>query len=249
MRRFYISPDQIKQKESLITGSDAHHLKTVLRLNTGDLIVVFDGQGREFQGRISNFRPDGVQISLVSQLTPNTESHLTLTLAQGYLKDKKMDPLVRPLTEMGIHQWIPFRAKRSVAVPNQARFLARHARWEKLTQEAVKQCGRCKPMVIEPAASFADVLKLSRPFDLKLIFHEKTQSISLAQYQGHPSANMLILIGPEGGFAPEEVAMAEQAGFGAVGMGPRVLRAETAALAAAALVQYVFGDWGPLRRD
>jgi 16S rRNA (uracil1498-N3)-methyltransferase len=244
MRRFFISPDQIIKKEPLLTGADAHHLRSVLRLKVGDVIIVFDGQGQEYQARIAAIGPETVTLTVLFPLTVHSDSPLELVLAQGYLKDKKMDLLARPLTEIGVTRWIPFRAGRSISVPDSMRLQARHQRWQKLAQEAVKQCGRSRPMAIEPALSLETVLALAQGYDLKLIFYEKAQSLSLARHQHHCPAKALILVGPEGGFEPGEVAQAEAMGFCVVGMGPRILRAQTAALTACALVQFCFGDWG-----
>lgn len=244
MRRFFISPEQMKQRMPSITGSDAHHLKSVLRLKAGDRIVVFDGQGQEYEARIEVVEPDKAAVSLLSPLTASAESPLELTLAQGYLKDKKMDLLVRPLTEIGVNGWMPFQAKRSVSVPDKMRLQARYQRWQKLSQEAVKQCGRSRMMRIEPAWSLEAVLEHARDYDLKLVFYENAPSKSLSDYGNQGPAKVFILVGPEGGFKAAEVADAEAMGFRVVGMGPRILRAETAALAACTLVQYIYGDLG-----
>ncbi len=243
MRRFYIGPDQINQKQPVLTGPDAHHLRSVLRLKAGDPIIVFDGQGAEYQARIASVKPDAVHLTLLSKLTAQTESPVEIVLAQGYLKAKKMDRLVRPLTEIGVNRWVPYRAGRSVATPADSRLQARRQRWEKLSLEAVKQCGRSRPMAIAPASSFEAVLALAQSYELKLIFYEKMSSRSLSPYPEQSPGRIFMLIGPEGGFEPDEVAQAEAAGFNKVGMGPRILRAETAALVACALVQYIYGDY------
>lgn len=244
MRRFFISPEQICQKEPHLTGADAHHLRSVLRLKVGDEIIVFDGKGQDYQARVAAIEPAKVKVALLFRLAVQTESSLELVLAQGYLKDKKMDRLVRPLTEIGVIQWIPFRAGRSVSVPDQKRLKARCQRWQKLSSEAVKQCGRSRPMSIDPEASFETVLEHANGYDLKLIFYEKATSIPLVQHQDLPPARVFILIGPEGGFEHGEVEQAVAMGFCVVGMGPRILRAETAALAACTLVQHRYGDLG-----
>ena len=245
MRRFYIRPEQLKHIPPFIDGADAHHLRVVLRLQPGAMIEVLDGQGQEYQARIISMERDRVCLALENTVANATESSVEIIMAQGYLKDKKMEDLIRPLTELGVSRWIPFLAARSVPAPDPKRLSARQERWRKLSLEAVKQCGRPRAMLIDPVVSFEDVLKEAQPSDLRLIFWEQCASSrrgTLAR-PGNPS-KLFILIGPEGGFEAHEVTRAQQEGFLTVGMGPRILRAQTAALTAAVIGQFVFGDLG-----
>ena len=245
MRRFFISPEQLKHTPAFIDGADAHHLRVVLRLQPGETITVLDGQGREYQARILSMDRDRVSLTLECAVTHATESTVEIVMAQGYLKDKKMDELIRPLTELGVNRWIPFLAARSVPTPDPKRLSARRERWRKLSLEAVKQCGRSRAMHIDPVASFEEALKQAQECDLRLIFWEQcAASRSVTTVRPDKPFKLFILIGPEGGFEPDEVTRAQQAGFLAVGMGPRILRAQTAALTAAVIGQFVFGDLG-----
>jgi len=243
MRRFFISPEQLDQPRPYIDGADAHHLRVVLRSQPGDSIDVLDGRGNAYRARVVSIDRDRVYVALGAPLSAKQESTAEMILAQGYLKDKKMDGLVRQLTELGVTRWIPFVARRSVPVPDEKRLLARYARWQKISLEAVKQCGRRCPMVIDPLVSFENALKQAQFCDIKLIFWEKiSESEDQSLKPTRRADKVFAMIGPEGGFNPDEVALARQAGFLAVGMGPRILRAETATLAAAVLMQFVFGD-------
>jgi 16S rRNA (uracil1498-N3)-methyltransferase len=245
MRRFFIPPEQLDGPRPFISGSDARHLRVVLRLQPGDVIAVLDGRGNECQARIVSMDHEKVYVDLQSAVSRETDSPVELTLAQGYLKDKKMDALVRPLTELGVTRWIPFMAARSVPVPDQKRLAARRQRWQKITLEALKQCGRRRPMAIDPVMSFQQALEAARPCDVKLVFWEKTaESRDRISIQTVKPASLFVLIGPEGGFDAHEVDRARQEGFLTAGMGPRILRAETAALCAAVVSQFVFGDMG-----
>jgi 16S rRNA (uracil1498-N3)-methyltransferase len=245
MRRFYISPEQLKHVPPFIDGADAHHLRVVLRLQPGAMIAVLDGQGQEYQARIIAMERERVCLALESTVPNASESSVEIVMAQGYLKDKKMDELIRPLTELGVSRWIPFLAARSVPAPDQKRLSARQERWRKLSLEAVKQCGRRRAMRIDPVVSFEDALKEAQQCDMRLIFWEQCAPSRhrTAARPDRPS-KLFILIGPEGGFEANEVTRAQQEGFLTVGMGPRVLRAQTAALAAAVIGQFVFGDLG-----
>ena len=245
MRRFFFTPESGEQSRAKLVGGEAHHIRNVLRLETGDAIIVFDGQGAEYKAIIVGFGDDGVHIELVERLMSRTESALNLTLAQGVLKDKKMDHLVRYLTELGVQRWIPFKAKRSVPVLNEHRSQTRRQRWQRISLEAVKQCRRSQPMAIDGVISFEEALGLSEPFGLKLVFWEKEEAMLISKLSAYvPDKGVFVMVGPEGGFDEAEVRAARQKGFASVGLGPRILRAETATLTVCALLQYVFGDLG-----
>lgn len=245
MRRFFLPPEKMRLQAPLIEGQDARHIRTVLRLEPGDDIVVFDGTGVEYTARIVNLEAQQVRIALSDRLTSATESPVAITLAQGYLKDKKMDELVRRLTELGVARLIPFFARRSIPTPDNNRSRTRLERWRKISTEAVKQCRRSRTMTIDQAISFDQALEQSQSSDLKLFFWEERGNglMAHAKSQNRPQ-RIFLMVGPEGGFEPAEHEAARHHGFHTVNLGPRILRAETAALAAAALTQYLFGDLG-----
>jgi 16S rRNA (uracil1498-N3)-methyltransferase len=156
-----------------------------------------------------------------------------------------MDDLVRPLTELGIHCWQPFYASRSVSRPKARGLEKRLERWRQKALEAVKQCRRGRIPSIEPADSLMAVLDASAGFDLKVFFWEGEPLAVKLPAQPLPSPrSILAVVGPEGGFSEDEAKMARQHDFLVCGMGPRILRAETAALAACTVLQYRFGDMG-----
>jgi 16S rRNA (uracil1498-N3)-methyltransferase len=246
MRRFFVPAEQFKGEQAILRGPEVRHARNVLRLARGDRVVVFDGQGREYEARIATLEPGRMILDLIKPLPGRRESALRLAVAQGYLKDKKMDRLVRHLTELGVSRWIPFFARRCVALPDEKRRVGRYQRWQKLSLEALKQCRRSRPMTIDPVVSFEQVLDLSGDYEQKWIFYEN--DARQTHWTRPPSRDIaggiLILIGPEGGFDPGEITVAMDHGFSSLGLGPRILRAETAALAAAAIAQAVYGDMG-----
>ncbi len=245
MRRFYISAERLTRSRPFIDGSEAHHLRAVLRSQPGDIIDVLDGEGNQYRARVVSINRERVYVALETPILQEKESTIEMVLAQGLLKDKKMDGLVRQLTELGVDRWIPFVAGRSVPVPDERRLSARYERWQKISLEAVKQCGRSRAMIIEPVALFENALKQAQGCDLKLIFWEKNAGLeNLQPPRMVKPVKVFIMIGPEGGFDPKEITRAQQKGFLTVGMGPRILRAETATLAAAVMAQFVFGDMG-----
>jgi 16S rRNA (uracil1498-N3)-methyltransferase len=243
MRRFFISPEQLTRPRPCIEGDDARHLRLVLRSRPGDRIAVLDGRGNAYQARIVALEREKVLVELEMPLPENPDMAPEIILAQAYLKDKKMDGLVRPLTELGVARWIPFLAARSVPAPDQKRLLGRFDRWHKISLEAVKQCGRRRPMAIDPLIPFEAALDQAQDCDTRIIFYEKQTDTRLRPSAPVPStAKVFVMVGPEGGFEPDEIDRARHAGFSLLSLGPRILRAETAALTAAVLTQYLFGD-------
>jgi 16S rRNA (uracil1498-N3)-methyltransferase len=168
-------------------------------------------------------------------------------VAQALLKEKKMDRLLRHLCELGISCWTPFTCKRSIPMPGKKRLSNRLERWQKIIQESMKQCQRAMMPQIFETKTFEDLLNFGRNYDLQIIFfeNENTSLNALMPTAGQtPPENILLTVGPEGGFTDGEIDMARAAGFRVAGLGPRILRAETASIAACVLAQYLFGDMG-----
>jgi 16S rRNA (uracil1498-N3)-methyltransferase len=246
LRRFFMPPEMIAAAAPEITGAEASHICRVLRLNAGDAVELFDGSGSGYRAQIVSAAPDRVQVAISESYPLATESPARITLAQGFLKERKMDDLIRPLTELGIHRWQPFFAARSVARPKRRSLEKRLDRWNKNALEAVKQCRRGRIPNMEPADGLTDVLATSAAFDLKLFFYEgEPLAVDLTTTRLPSARSILAVVGPEGGFTPDEVESAKGHGFLICGLGPRILRAETAALAACTVIQYRFGDMGP----
>ncbi len=249
MRYFFIKQSDLADSKAVVKGSDAHHIKNVLRLKPGDKIGLFDGTGLNYETRIATLLPKSVEVSVIRSFPSKAESSVQITVAQALLKDRKMDLLVRQLTELGITRWIPFIAKRSVPRPDKKRLFTRTERWNKITKEAVKQCKRCCSSEIGATVSFEEVLNLGKDSDLKIVFwEEETKPVNkdLPVSNLKPPEKIFILLGPEGGFTLKEVEKAKTSGFITASLGPRILRAETATIAACTLLQYLFGDMGKM---
>lgn len=246
MRRFLLAADAAPGAVVPLSGGDSRHLVQVLRLKVGDAVQLSDGQGIEYEGRVAVIGPDGVQVKVGRARPTAAESPLELMLLQGFLKEGKMDLLVRQLTELGLSRFVPVMARRSVARPDARRMEGRLERWRKIAAEALKQCRRGRIPVIEAACDLEAALAAAGACDLKIVFWEAARRplhhiLAEAAPAVHSAA---LLLGPEGGLDEAEVAVAERAGFAVASLGPRILRAETAALAACALVQHRLGDLG-----
>jgi len=246
MRYFLIEQSQVDNQTPVISGSDAKHIKDVLRLKSGDIIGLFDGKGYEYEARIVALLPAIIKVSILSRSPSLVESPVRITVAQALIKDRKMDGLIRQLTELGISKWVPFIAKRSIPRPDTKQLSARMERWNKITREAIKQSRRGRITEISEIVSFEDVLNYGDMFDLKIVFWEEEPKPlkSIFSQQGTYAKTILVMIGPEGGFTQKEIEDARKNGFIIARLGPRILRSETATIAACSLLQYLFGDMG-----
>ncbi len=246
MRHFFIPNSETFKKHQIITGNDANHIKHVLRLKPGNKIVLFDGTGYKYKAVIVKFIKNNVSVTIINKFLSLTESPIQITVAQAFLKEKKMNILIRQLTELGISKWFPFIASRSVSKPDSNRLSGRLRRWQKIASESVKQCRRgCIPE-IGPLQTFKEVIHLGLQYDFKIVFYEnESKPIETSSISSVKSLDkMLLVFGPEGGFSLSEIEQAKSAAFTTASLGPRILKAETAPVAACTIIQYLFGDMG-----
>jgi 16S rRNA (uracil1498-N3)-methyltransferase len=236
--RFIVASGDLDRGFIQLRGAELRHLRA-RRLGPGDEIVVTDGAGRERRGTIENVAPRHAQVRLhlgASQHT-SSESKLHLDLAQAALKADKLDLVIEKATELGVSSVTIFSSTRCVSKPAPGRL----DRWTRIAQSATAQSQRAVVPVIRGPVTFAEVLSTAaaRP---RLLFWEQAVSERLDPRLLRATANVLAVVGPEGGFEPTEVAAARSAGFHIVGLGPRILRAETAAIVAVTLCQRLWGD-------
>jgi 16S rRNA (uracil1498-N3)-methyltransferase len=246
MRYFFIDPSRVTGPEVSITGSEAHHIKNVLRLKPGDALKLFDGTGFEYEAAIVWISSKKVTVEIRRKARAAVPSGVQIIVAQAFLKEKKMDDLVRKLCELGMTQWVPFFSERSIARPDAKRLEARCQRWQRIATEAVKQCRRVDAPQIADARSFEKMLDFSQNCDVRIVFWENESSPLTADLASNenPANKILLMLGPEGGFSDQEIQRLQNSGFISAGLGPRILRAETATIAAVTLVQYLYGDMG-----
>jgi len=245
MRYFYIEPDALKKPKIVLEGSEMRHIKNVLRLKSGDTIRLFDGRGFEYEAAIQRVLSNRVELCIKQQIPATRESPVQIAVAQALLKEKKMDRLLRHLCELGITHWVPFISERSVPRPGANRLPSRVERWEKILKESCKQCRRARLPEIKKMMSFEEVLLYGQSCDLKIVFYENESATMHTLMPTAPQSaikKICLILGPEGGFSDQEIEKAGAAGFVVAGLGPRILRAETATIAACTLIQYLFGD-------
>lgn len=242
MRRFYLGKKSVSDTLFIIDGEDAKHIRKVLRLHPGDAIILFDGLGWEYESEIIGMDGKQVRIKPGKKTKVTTESPLNLTVALALLKDRKMDTLARQLTELGVSSIIPFTSDRTVPDPKFGKMAKRQERWEKIAAEALKQCRRGIIPAIGDLVSFDELLNKSEDYDMSCLFWE--EATAPLPETGRQPDNLLIILGPEGGFSVNEADAAAARGIPLVSLGPRILKAETAPIAACAIAQYLFGDMG-----
>jgi 16S rRNA (uracil1498-N3)-methyltransferase len=243
--RFLIKPSQVKAGLVTLTAGAFHHAAHVLRLGIGDHIIVAH-PGREYEAIIEHIDAHSLAARLISERPLLPAPPIALTVIQSVIKAGGMDLVIEKCSELGAERLIPVATRHSVVSLSSSRITSRHARWERIAEAAAKQCGRHQPMTILPAISLADAVSESAP-DLLLVPHEVEREHSIAHALRHhrDACSVAVAIGPEGGFAPEEVELLESAEGILVSLGPRTLRSETAAIAAAAIVLYELGGLEP----
>jgi 16S rRNA (uracil1498-N3)-methyltransferase len=240
MRRFYTPPERFQGDTISLSPEETQHLARVLRLRPGDRVEVCDGLGRNGEAMVTDLQPGGARLSSVRELPTWGESPLRLYLGIGLAKGDAMDEVIRQAVEMGVSKILPFVSERSErAAADRSR--RRLTRWGRLAQESLKSCQRSFLPEIASPQEFAAVVQTGA--EVKLIFWEDQRNGGLPALLNLPRpAAALILIGPEGGFAPGEVDLARASGCEVASLGPRRLKVPTAALAALTLLQYSWGD-------
>ena len=274
MRRIFI---KAKLADKLvIDGSDGFHLSRVMRAKLGDHIVVADDVGQVGEYEIIGFGTGGaedgglgkvqlaeaqfhgtngavVELSLVQRLEEWTESPIELVLAQCLPKGDKLELITQKATELGVNRIVPLVSENCVVKYDAKKSKARQERWQKIANEAGKQCGRTILPVVEPIQSLKQWLidmaneaqKSEKKICLCMCYENEEQQGIKEFLQAHRSEESFIfIVGPEGGFSLAEAHLAQELGIASVSLGTRILRAETAAIAAAAIIQYENGDLG-----
>ena len=244
MRRLFykgLLADTIK-----ITGSDAHHLMHVMRAKAGQLVTVVDDNGQVAAMEMVAFSDSAVTLQLKEHLAADTESPLKIMLAQCLLKADKMDMVVQKAVELGAVGVIPISSQNCVARYDAKKGAARKDRWQKIADEAAKQCGRTALLKVRPIVTLGQFIADMQATDSSLVFfYENENEQSAKEYLRSLKAKQIVLlVGPEGGFSLDGAKLIEEAGGKSVTLGPRILRAETAALTAIAVTQYENGDLG-----
>ncbi len=239
-RRFYAAPEDVDTKIALLSSEETHHLARVLRLKTGDEAFVFDGCGREYRCRVSAI-DSHARLEIIEELENEVESRASITLAQSLAKGEKFDFIVQKATELGVSRIVPLATDHADVKLREASREKRVERWRRISMESLKQCGRRKSVEIASPVALDEFLKSSDA--VMFVFSERGgQAINEALADVSDDSSVAALIGPEGGWSESELNRMEESGCRFVTLGPRVLRTETAAIVALALMQHAIGD-------
>lgn len=243
MHRFFISPTSIEGEVARLEGLQARQVSRVLRARKGDHLVLLDNCGSEYLVELAAINDAHVAARVLERRPAPCEPRLSVTLYQGMLKGKRLDWVLQKGTEMGVAGFVPLLCQRCVATPSEGR---RGRRWAGIVKEAAEQSERGRLPQVSPAMPFHEACRRA-PVPSFLLW-ERTGVPGLKETLRRNELSLLaeagLFVGPEGGFAPEEVAYAEACGVLPVSLGRRILRGETAGVVASALVLYESGEVG-----
>ena len=240
LTRVYVDAALASDARLVLSGSAAGHLTRVLRLRPGAALTLFNGRGGEYAASIERMQGSKVTVAVGAHQPLERESPFPLTLAQGVSRGERMDLVVQKATELGASRLVPVLTERSIVRLDEERSERKSSHWRAIAVAACEQCGRNRLPEVTLPAPLGEFLRSSPSEDTRLLLSpEATQRIEDVP---RPQRGATVLIGPEGGLSEEEQQSALAKGFVAVRLGPRVLRTETAAIAALTLLQREFGD-------
>ena len=243
MHRFFTPEKNISAGQINILERDTiHHIKDVLWLKIEEEVMIFDELGNEYRAKIEALSNEAIKLKINEKMPINKMGKLKVTIACAIPKNSKFDDIVDKLTQLGVDRIIPMVTERVIIKLDKHKEALRKARWEKIALNASEQSKRSGLVVIDGPTNISDLIANSSGFDLKLIPTLQGQRNSLKDAFNHAPKNLLILIGPEGDFTEDEVALAMDSGFIPVSLGKEVLRVETAAVLVASFIKFYEND-------
>ncbi|GGI43514.1 ribosomal RNA small subunit methyltransferase E [Paenibacillus marchantiophytorum] len=254
MQRYFLPPEQFHLTTQTVTieGDDAHHLARVMRAEIGDKVICSNGVDREVLVRIAELDKGRVTAEIVEELTMDAEAAVQVWIAQSLPKGDKMEVIIQKGTEIGAARFLPFLSDRTIVQYDAKKEAKRSERWQKIAKEAAEQAHRNRVPQVESVHSWKQLLQRAKEADVAWICYEKEDGQqlrpaiqqALAQGKLGPGQQVVIAVGPEGGFTEQEIVQAEEAGFQSVSLGSRILRTETAAMVGLTCLFYETGEMG-----
>lgn len=252
MQKYFVSPEAFGDQHIRITGTDAHHIVNVMRAKPGFTFLVSDGAGREAVAVFESGDGETAIARLEELVAADREAAVEVTIAQSLPKGDKMELIIQKCTELGAAGFLPFLSERTVVQYDAKKEAKRLERWAKIAKEAAEQSHRNRVPAIAAPVAWAKLTGQFAAYDLVLICYEDEQGTRLRDVlepfceaqRSREAARILVVIGPEGGFSLREVEAATAAGAACVSLGRRILRTETAGMAACACIMYQFGEMG-----
>ncbi len=248
MSKFFVDKTSIKGNKIIISNKeDINHITKVLRLGQNSIIMLCDGIGNDYSVSIKDISKGNIETQILDKTLSLKEPHISVTLFQGIPKATKMEYIIQKAVELGVTKIVPVSTKRAVVkISEDDSGKNKISRWQRISYEAAKQCGRgIIPLITQPS-SFKHAIKELAIMDVKLMPYENEEQKGLKQalkdINGVQIKSAGIIIGPEGGFSEEEVSEAKLAHVNIVTLGPRILRTETAGITALSILMYETGN-------
>jgi 16S rRNA (uracil1498-N3)-methyltransferase len=239
-----VFPARLKEEGEIALQGDLFSALSKREPFQGEIITVTDAAGKAFRGRIIELKDDQARVLLFEEMRKPIEPPFDLFLFQALPEKERMELIIQKATELGVSCICPFKSRHSISLEEREAQQPKTHRWQRIALKAAKQCRRASVPAVAPYCSFAQALEMARELDFKIILWEKEQTrlVSLIR-NTPPPRSIALMVGPEGGWAEAEIRQAQSEGFSPAGLGGRILRTETAAIAACAILQY---EWGGL---
>lgn len=239
MTRFFVSPEEME--EPVLTGENGKHA-SVLRLRTGEEVVLCDGEGRECRCAVAEIRGGEYRLEVLERLVSPSEPRVRAAVYMAYAKADKLEHVIQKATELGAYEIAAFPAARCVSRPEEKG--KKLERWQKIARSAAEQSGRGRVPRVVALGSYAEALSRAAQADLAMLFYENEHARTLRQtLEEGPFQTVSLVSGPEGGLEEREVEQARRAGLRVCTLGRRILRCETAPLCALSAVMFAAGEF------
>ena len=245
MYHFFVTPEQIGEREIRIEGGDVNHIRNVLRMEPGEQITVSGGGSKEYRCELSQIGADYVTANIMWAEDSDAELPSRICLFQGLPKGDKMELIIQKAVELGAAEIVPVATRRTVVKLDEKKQAARLKRWNAIAESAAKQSKRMAVPQVRPVMTFAEAVEYASGFDKKVIPYELARGMgqTRAFFDGlRPGESIAVFIGPDGGFEGQEIALAQAAGMEPVSLGRRILRTETAGMTVLAALMFRLED-------
>lgn len=239
IRRFFVKPEDVSDNELKIYGEELYHATKVIRLKVGFLFTATAGDGTDYNCKVLKITEDFLSAEILSKEINESETKCSITLFQAVLKNNKLDDVVQKAVELGAVSVVPFFSEYTKFTTAEN---CKLSRLNKISVEASKQCGRSKVLEISKPLTFEEMLERISHFDRVFFFYEEQIGNSLFESVNKTDKNIAIIIGSEGGFSEGEAEILKNLNTVVIGLGKRVLRADTAAVSALTLVSFLMGE-------
>jgi 16S rRNA (uracil1498-N3)-methyltransferase len=246
MQRYFVPSSQIKEQSLTILNDDAHHIQRVMRMNVLDRVLCCNDKGETCLCEITEFTNEEVNLNIVEWLKETKELPVQVTIASGLPKGDKLELIIQKATELGCNQFVPFNAARSIVKWDEKKGDKKLERWMKISKEAAEQSHRSMIPTIHKPYSLNALIRFGENFDYKMVAFEEEAKIGEQSRFANlltnmkPGQSLLAVFGPEGGLSEQEIVRLTESGFVSCGLGPRILRTETAPLYVLSAISYHF---------